>query len=290
VLVAGYVGTGVLAWPLLLAWQGRGTAEILMIDVGQGDAIALRGPQGGWVLVDAGPPAGGTAAGDPGAHPVVRTLARRGVRRIDALVLTHPHLDHIGGTESVLRTFDVGAIYDPGFPAPSAEYLEILEIAADRSIPWRAARAGSRFEVGGLVIDVLAPASDAVAAEDANATSVVLRVAFGALEVLLTGDAYVEAERRVVADVPAQLEILKVGHHGSDTSTDSLLLARSSPEIALVSAGRGNRYGHPDPDIVDRLERAGAHVWRTDRHGTVSVVSRPDGSYTVSAAKRDVGG
>jgi competence protein ComEC len=290
VLVAGYVGTGVLAWPFLLAWQGRGTVEILMIDVGQGDAIALRGPDGGWVLVDTGPPAGATTAGDPGAHPVVRTLARRGVRRIDALVLTHPHLDHIGGAESVLRTFDVGAVYDPGFPAPSGEYLRILELAADREIPWRAARGGHRFEVGGLVIDVLAPARDAVAAEDANATSVVLRVAFGELEVLLTGDAYVEAERRVVGDVPAQLEILKVGHHGSDTSTDSLLLARSSPEIALVSAGRGNRYGHPDPDILARLERAGARVWRTDRHGTVSVVGRPDGSYTVSAAKLGAGG
>jgi competence protein ComEC len=290
VLVTGYVGTGVLAWPLLLAWQGRGSAEILLIDVGQGDAIALRGPEGPWMLVDAGPPAVGTASGDPAAHPVVRALARRGVRRLDALVLTHPHLDHIGGAESVLRTFEVGAVYDPGFPAPSAEYLRILELAADRSIPWRAARAGTRFEVGGLVVDVLAPAEDAVAAEDANATSVVLRVAFGQLEVLLTGDAYVDAERRVVGDVPAQLEVLKVGHHGSDTSTDSLLLARSSPEVALVSAGRGNRYGHPDPDIVARLERAGAQVWRTDQHGTVSVVGRRDGSYTVSAAKRSDGG
>jgi competence protein ComEC len=289
-LVAGYVGTGVLAWPLLLAWQGRGSAEILMIDVGQGDAIALRGPEGGWVLVDVGPPAGGTAAGDPGAHPVVRTLARRGVRRIDALVITHPHLDHLGGAESVLRTFDVGAIYDPGFPAPSAEYLEILELAAEKGIPWRAARAGDRWEVGGLVIDVLAPPSDAVAAEDANVTSVVLRVAFGELEILLTGDAYVEAERRVVGDVPARLEILKVGHHGSETSTDSLLLARSSPEVALVSAGRGNRYGHPDPDILRRLERAGSRIWRTDLHGTVSVVGRRDGTYTVSAAKRGGGG
>jgi competence protein ComEC len=129
-----------------------------------------------------------------------------------------------------------------------------------------------------------------VPAEDANVTSVVLRVRFGELDVLLTGDAYVDAERRIVGEVPTDLEILKVGHHGSDTSTDSLLLARARPEVALVSAGKGNRYGHPDPDILARLERAGTRVWRTDEQGTVSVIGRKDGSYTVSAAKRGGGG
>lgn len=288
-LVAGYVVSGALGWPLLVTWQSRGSAEVLMIDVGQGDAIALRGPEGRWVLVDAGPPAAG-GAGDSGAHPVVRALARRGVRRLDALVLTHPHLDHIGGAEAVLRTFDVAVVYDPGFPAPSAEYLEVLELAESKGIPWRAARGGERLEIGGLLIDILAPAPESEPAEDANVTSVVARVTFGELEVLLTGDAYVDAERRVVADVPPELEILKVGHHGSGTSTDSLLLARAQPRIALVSAGRGNRYGHPDPEILARLERSGSRVWRTDQHGTVSVVGRRDGTYTVSAEKRAGGG
>jgi competence protein ComEC len=289
-LVAGYVTSGVLGWPVVVTWQSRGSAEVLMIDVGQGDAIALRGPEGGWLLVDTGPPGAGNAANDPGAHPVVRALARRGVRRLAAVLLTHPHLDHIGGAEAVLRTFDVAAVYDPGFPAPSAEYLDVLELAESKGIPWRAARAGDRLEVGGLIIDVLAPGSGAEPAEDANVTSVIVRVSFGELEVLLTGDAYVDAERRVVTDVPAELEILKVGHHGSDTSTDSLLLARARPQVALVSAGKGNRYGHPDPDILARLERAGSRVWRTDQHGTVSVVGRRDGSYTVSAEKRAGGG
>jgi competence protein ComEC len=212
------------------------------------------------------------------------------VRALDALVLTHPHLDHIGGAESVLRTFDVAAVYDPGFPAPNPEYLEVLELAASKKIPWRAARAGDSLNVSGLVIEVLAPAREAQPAEDANVTSVMLSVRFGELELLLTGDAYVDAERRIVGALPTELEILKVGHHGSDTSTDSLLLARARPAVALVSAGRGNRYGHPDPDILARLERAGARVWRTDQHGTVSVVGRRDGSYTVSAEKHARGG
>lgn len=288
-LVGGYVASGVLGWPMLVAWQGMGSAEVMMIDVGQGDAIALRTPRGSWVLVDAGPPLSDPGA-EPGAHPAVRALARRGVRRLDALVLTHPHLDHVGGAAPILRSFDVGAVYDPGFAAPSPEYLDVLELAAAQGVPWRAARAGDRLEIGGLVIDVLAPARDAEPAEDANVTSVILRVSYGQLDVLLTGDAYTDAERRVVSEVPPTLEILKVGHHGSDTSTDSLLLARAHPQVALVSVGKGNRYGHPDPDIVGRLERAGALVWRTDQHGTVSVVGRPDGSYTVSAAKRAGGG
>jgi competence protein ComEC len=255
-----------------------------MIDVGQGDAIALRGPAGRWVLVDAGPPA---ESGDPGAHPVVRELARRGVRHLDALVLTHPHLDHIGGATAVLRAFDVGVVYDPGLPAGSPEYLEVLELSASEGVPWRAARAGDRIEAAGLVIDVLSPPVGVEPAEDANVTSVVLRVSFGELDVLLTGDAYTDVERDVLAGVPSDLEILKVGHHGSDTSTDSLLLARAHPEVALVSAGRFNRYGHPDPDIIARLEQAGARVWRTDRNGTVSVRARLDGSYSVSASRRE---
>jgi competence protein ComEC len=285
-LLAGYVVTSLAAWPLLVAWQGRGSIEVLMIDVGQGDAIGLRGPGGRWILVDTGPPTEAGGADDPGAHPVVRALARRGVGRLEALVLTHPHLDHIGGAEAVLRSFDVGAVYDPGLPAGSPEYLEVLELAESKGTPWRAARAGDRLELGGLVIDVLSPPADAGQAEDANVTSVVLRTSFGALDVLLTGDAYADVERRVSLEVPSGLEILKVGHHGSDTSTDSLLLARASPEVALVSAGRFNRYGHPDPEIVARLEAVGAWVWRTDRHGSVSVLGRSDGSYTVSAEGR----
>ncbi len=287
-----YMTSAVLAWPLLVAWQGRGSVEVLMIDVGQGDAVAVRSPEGRWLLVDAGPP-GPDDRADPGAHPVVRALAARGVRRLDALVLTHPHLDHIGGAAAVLRSFVVDAVYDPGLPAPSPEYMELLEAAAARGIPWRAARAGTRFAVGGVAIEALHPATRVAVADDANETSVVLHVAYGDFDALLTGDAYVGAERAVAERLSDDLEILKVGHHGSDTSTDSLLLARAGPTVALVSVGRFNRYGHPSPEVLARLERSGARVWRTDASGSVSVLGRPDGSYSVSAERlpaRDSGG
>jgi competence protein ComEC len=109
----------------------------------------------------------------------------------------------------------------------------------------------------------------------------VLRLSFGAFDALLTGDAYTDVER-ALADGLGPIEVLKVGHHGSDTSTDSLLLARIRPEVALISVGRSNRYGHPSQRVVSRLERSGAQVRRTDLEGTIAVVAGPDGRYDVT--------
>jgi len=283
-LVASYIASGVLAWPLLLVWQGRRTAELLVIDVGQGDAIAVRSPGGRWILVDAGPPAR-DAGGDAGAHPVVRALRARGVGRLEALVLTHPDLDHIGGAGAVLAALDVRAVYDPALPAPKPDFVAVLDAAASRGIPWRAARAGGRIELDGVVLEILHPPDSLPPDVESNATSVVLRLSFGDFDALLTGDAYTDVER-ALASALGPLEVLKVGHHGSDTSTDSLLLARVRPEVALVSVGRSNRYGHPSPRVLDRLERGGAEVRRTDLEGTLSVVARPDGRYEVAPERR----
>ena len=281
-LVGAYVACGVLAWPLLLAWQGRGSVELLVIDVGQGDAIALRSPRGRWLLVDAGP-AG--RDGDPEAHPAVRALRARGVGRLEALVLTHPDLDHIGGAAAVLAALDVRAVYDPALPAPKEDFVDVLAAATARGVPWRAARAGGRIELDGLRLEVLHPPDSLGADTESNATSVVLRLQYGEFDALLTGDAYTDVERALVPQLP-QLEVLKVGHHGSDTSTDSLLLARTRPQVALISVGRTNRYGHPSPRVVARLERSGAEVRRTDLEGTLSIVAREDGRYEVRGERR----
>ncbi|MDH3207569.1 MAG: DNA internalization-related competence protein ComEC/Rec2 [Gemmatimonadota bacterium] len=277
-----YAGMGVLAWPLLLTYQGRGTAEILMIDVGQGDAIALRSPRGRWLLIDAGPPA---TEGDPAAHPVVRMLRSRGVRRLNALVLTHPDLDHIGGAAAVLASFDVATVYDPGLPAGKQAFVDVLDAAASRSVPWRAARAGDRLELDGLTLDILYPTGELGPDDASNASSVVIHAAFGDFDVLLTGDAYKDVDRLLAPNLTNEFEVLKVGHHGSDTSTDSLLLADIRPELALISVGRSNRYGHPATDVLTRLDGVGAHVHRTDQEGTISVLGRANGSYSVSSRR-----
>ena len=291
-LTALLVSIGVLGWPVLLALGRAGSFEIIMIDVGQGDAIALRSPKGRWVLVDAGPPSeSGRAWGDgegktsqtavdPGAHPVVRTLRAEGVGRLELLVLTHPDLDHIGGAEAVLRSFGVGRVLDPALPAPKGAYVDVLTSSRALGVPWSAARAGQSLVIDGVTLEVLHPGPLASGEVEANAASVVLLVRWRGFRALLTGDAYVDVERALVDEV-GDLDVLKVGHHGSRTSTDSLFLARSRPEIALIPVGRRNRYGHPAPEVVRRLNAAGADVWRTDRHGTVRVRVARDGTVHV---------
>ncbi|HET9949663.1 MAG TPA: DNA internalization-related competence protein ComEC/Rec2 [Longimicrobiales bacterium] len=280
-----HVASGIVAWPLLVTWQGRGTAEVVVIDVGQGDGIALRTPRGRWLLVDAGP----APEGDPAGHPVVRALRARGVLRLEAVVLTHADLDHVGGAAAVLEAFQVGAVYDPAVPAGKEAFVDALEVAQERDIPWRAARAGDRLEVDGLVLEVLHPTAALDPDAETNETSVVMHLRFGEFDALLTGDAYKDVERALLPLLPRSLEVLKVGHHGSDTSTGPLLLERAPPEVALVSVGRYNRYGHPSPAVLARLEASGARIHRTDAEGTLMVLARRDGSWVVRAERPRIG-
>jgi competence protein ComEC len=281
-LTVVYVCAGVVAWPLLLSMQGRGTVEVLMIDVGQGDAIALRSPRGRWVLVDTGP---ASADADPMAHAVVRALESHGVRRLEALVLTHPDLDHIGGATAVLASFEVGVVLDPGLPAGKEAFVGALELAATRRVPWRAARAGDHIDIDGLWLDVLYPDTDLPPDAETNASSIVLHASWGRFDALLSGDAYKDVDRLLAPMLTEPVEVLKVGHHGSDTSTDPLLLEHARPALALISVGRSNRYGHPAPEVLDRLLRSGAEIHRTDREGTVSVLGRPDGRWFVRSRR-----
>lgn len=295
-LLVIYVACATIAWPLVLKLEQQGSLELVMIDVGQGDAIAIRTPGGRWLLVDAGPPQGGfgTAAGagearpDPRAHPVVRALRRRGVRRLEALILTHPDLDHIGGAQAVISSLRVERVIDPAFPAPKAAYAEVLAKAAERGVPWSAARAGQEFDVDGVTFRVLYPTDSVTNPDEANEWSVVILVSWRGFNALLTGDAYVDVERSLMDEI-GDIDVLKVGHHGSDTSTDSTFLAETRPEVALISVGRRNRYGHPSPDVLRRLMGMGAEVHRTDREGTIRVIVRPDGSFRVRSERAGTG-
>ncbi len=273
-----------VAWPLVQGLAGRGELRVVFLDVGQGDAMALRTPAGRWMLVDAGPEGRGDAP--PAA---LRHIRRLGVLGLERLVLTHPDLDHVGGAARLLRSVPVGRVVDPGVPAPSEAYIDALEWARARGVPWVEAKRGGHWTVDGVSVRVLAPslpsgASPASAADTpTNDASVVLHVHWRGFDALLMGDAPAAVEREVLALLPdtGRIEVLKVGHHGSVTSSDSVFLSRVRPRLAVVSVGRRNRYGHPAPSVLRRLIRSSHRVVRTDRDGTVEVRVRPDGAMSV---------
>lgn len=276
--VRGAVWIGAACAFLLVAplRPGGDRVEIHMIDVGQGDAIGIRSPGGRWLLVDAGL---ARADYDAGASRVVPYLAGRGVRRLEALLITHPDGDHMGGAGAVMRSFRPRWAGGPAVVAGKAQYVGLLRDARDRGVPWIAIRRGVQLEVDGMTMRVLYPGDADVEVEDANDASLVLRVAYGEFAALLTGDAPARVEAILVRQLGARLEadVLKVGHHGSSTSTSTALLRATGARTAIISAGRGNRYGHPDAGVLARLRQGGVSVYRTDHHGSVVVRARADG-------------
>jgi competence protein ComEC len=263
--VAALVAMGLV---LVVAWRSAPSdapapphgLRITVLDVGQGDAILLQVPEGA-VLVDQGPP----------EADVAEQLRRVGVRRLLALVLTHPQRDHVGGAADVLRRFDVGFVLDPRIPVPSTEEREALAEARRKQVPVVAARAGASYRAGSLRLRVLWPDGPGSRAEDPNDHAVVLLASYGETDALLTAD----AEGAVTVPLrPPPVEILKVAHHGSADPGLAELLALTRPRIALVSVGAGNDYGHPTPSTMATLEAApGLDVYRTDRDGRITIES-----------------
>ena len=277
-----WAATGAGVAPLAERWAGLGTVEIVFLDVGQGDALAIRSPGGRWILVDTGPR---SQTYDAGARVVLPYLRRRGVVRIEALVLTHPDLDHIGGAEAVVQALDVGYVLDPAQAAGKDAYVGVLEAASHDAVPWLEARRDVSITLDEVQISVLYPNDGRTPASyggtDSNAQSVVLLVRYGEFEALLTGDAPVAVEEAILDDLPSDLEVLKVGHHGSNTSTSPLLLAQTSPEVAVISVGARNRYGHPHSEVLNRIIESGARILRTDLSGDIVIRARRSGLHDV---------
>ena len=259
--------------PLLPA--AAGVTELHMIDVGQGDAIALRSARGRWVVVDAGRDWNG---GDAGRRDVVPYIARRG-GTVEAFVLSHPHADHAGGAASVITALRPRAYLDPGYPGGTPSYRASLLAAREAGAHWRRIRPGDSLTVDEMTITFLAPDSAwAAGLRDPNDASSVLRVRVGEVRMLLTGDAEKGEEDWLLAHQREALDadILKVAHHGSSTSSTAAFVDAVRPRLALVSVGAGNLYRHPSDHVMRSLAGSGAVVMRTDREG--SIVVRTDGT------------
>jgi competence protein ComEC len=275
-------------WPRRTAWAALLLAAIVAvlprpidhphdallveaIDVGQGDSILLIAPGGKTLLVDGGGHGGGPHQApqdfDIGEEVVSQVLWSRGIRRLDAVALTHAHSDHMGGLPAVLRNFHPAELWVGNNPRFGA-YNALLDEAASLHVRVRSLRAGEAFPFGPTQVSVLAPFSDyQPGPEPTNNDSLVLHVAYGATSVMLEGDAEAPIEQAMLAEPGLASTLLKVGHHGSITSTRPEFLARVHPECAVISCGLRNRYGHPRIEVLKALETARVRTSSTDING-----------------------
>jgi competence protein ComEC len=266
---------------------------VTVLDVGQGDSILIQSPAGSAMLIDGGGEVGAEKTGwDIGLMRVVPALRRAGVRRLDVVVLTHPHEDHVGGLPAVVENFPVGLVLDPGVPHPSPSYTRFLRVVEARRIPYRLAREGIVVDLGaGVRVTILYPPEPIphVGGTPVHEGSVVARITFGRTAALLTGDLEAPGERYLLErGAPLDAQVLKVGHHGSHTSTSPEFLARVQPQIAVISVGTDNACGHPHQTTLDALAAARVTTFRTDLDGAVRLTS--DGAaWRVTPARDRIG-
>lgn len=244
--------------------------KVHFIDVGQADSIYIQMPNKQDVLIDGGNVADGTV--------VVSYLKAQGVDDIDLLIATHPHEDHLGGLPAVLDTFKVEQIIDSGYPVKTDIYTTYSSKAKAEKAIWQADN-NQTFKFGDDTLQILTGAKDW---KDVNDYSVVCRLDTGDIEFMLTGDAETPVESSLTGQLDA--EILKVGHHGSTSSTSVGFLNKVKPQVAVISVGTGNTYGHPAQETFQKLQNNGAKIYRTDLNGTV-VVTTNGKTYSVNTQK-----
>lgn len=236
--------------------------RVSFIDVGQGDSEFIELPNGETMLIDAG-------TNETGKN-VVDYIKSLGYTSINYVVGTHPHEDHIGGLDDVIKTFDIGSIYMPKVTADTKTFEDVLDAAESKNLMINTAKSGvSIMDTEDLSVKFLAPTLDSY--ENTNDYSAVVKVVYGDTSYLFTGDAEEFSENLITDDVNA--DVLKVGHHGSSTSTSTEFLKKVSPSSAVISCGKDNSYGHPHSETLQKLADMGTAVYRTAELGTIVSVS-----------------
>jgi len=236
---------------------------VAFLDIGQGDAIFIEAPNGNQILLDGGP-----------NRSVLRGISKIMPfydRSIDIVVASHPDKDHIGGLPEILKRYKVGAVIEPGVNNDTAIYKEFESTIKELKIKKILARRGMTIWLDeGVYMEILFPDTD-VSDFNANDASIVARVVFGDSSFMLTGDSPKKIEKYIVSLDGGNLNssVLKLGHHGSKTSTSDIFLSAVSPEYAIISAGRNNRYGHPHKEIIDLMKRFNIPYFETSKDGTV---------------------
>jgi competence protein ComEC len=258
--------------PSTLLGVNRGVLTFAVLDIGQGDALFIEGPTGIQIMVDAGPNTGAVLRELPNVMPL-------GDRTLDAVIETHPDADHMGGFVDVLERYQVAAFIEPGMNKDNTTIAALKKEIADQNIPVYIARRGMVLDLGGGAhLDILYPDTDVstLSVDKSNDGSIVARLVYGETSALLTGDAAFGIENHLIQTSDAkdlESDLLKVGHHGSKTSTSDAFIKAVNPSTALISVGAKNSYGHPTKEVLDRLQSAGVPALRTDQHGTIVCTS-----------------
>ncbi len=250
-----------------------GQLHLWFLDVGQGDAILARLPAGEWILVDGGP--------DPAVLMQQLSLHMPFYEKtIDLVVLSHPHADHLQGLREVFQRYQVRHLFDSGQSYDSEAYLHLLSLATSQGSQYHLIGGRNRdWRLGKLGLDIIYPGSSLQGRKLSNANngSIVMRLIQGNFRAFFSGDLEMEKEAELAADPSLHLraDLLKAGHHGSKTSNTEIFLARIQPRQVIISCGVNNRFHHPFPATLSRLQSTGAAIYRTDLDGTIQVTVGP---------------
>lgn len=242
-----------------------GKLQVHFFDVGQGDATLIITPDEKTILIDAGP--------NSKQDQLLGYLDALGVDRLDFLIFTHPHEDHIGGGDVVVQTRDVGRILMPDFSSSSSTFTKLLTVIEEKDIEIEPVEHGNVYTLSECKFTIYGPIS--ITEKDANNASIVLRLVYGSTSFLFSGDAEEKAEEEVLGLYANNLrsDVYQVGHHGSNTSSSINFVEKISPSIAVFSCGKDNEYGHPHEEIITRLHDLGATLYRTDLQGSILLLS-----------------
>lgn len=257
-----------------VAQVNEGDIQVHMIDVGQADCLLVRIPDNGTVkniLIDAGTSEGYSA------QTVEKYLDSCGIKEIEYFIITHPHLDHIGAADEVINGYTVKNVIIPDCEYGTSSWAKVLTAIDTRNVNTIFSEVGKTYSVGEASFRILAPAkSMLLEGGDANNFSVVVRLTYGENSFMFTGDAHVQSESEILktfTDDELKCDVLKIGHHGSSTSSSQLFLDAVDPDIVLMSLGKDNEYGHPHKETMAKLNKMNLTLLRTDEEGSVILVS-----------------